>query len=163
MNAPIPPDVSISDQSMDLSRAIRILLSSLAPNTEFLFYRDDDAPPMAEFQHADGSTEIIDLGADLAHFAGPPQIVETPTESGSHAAWRPVHLGLPEVITDVLLLQTLEGFCKEEGNTLIRIGWLRKDGQFVATYASEPDGSETVLETITHWAPLPAEPVEVQP
>lgn len=149
-----------TEQSLDMARALYQVMVGMRPNTELLFYRDDDAPPAMEIHHADGTTEVVNLGVPAGEAI---QIIDTTFESGSHAAWRCVDVGLPEPLTDVLLLQVLPGFTVEEGNTLIRIGWLAVDGRFVATYASEPDGSESVLETITHWAPLPAEPVEVRP
>lgn len=160
MNAPLNINTMLStEQSLDVARALYLVLTSLRPNTELLFYRDDDAAPALEIQHADGTTEVVNLDVPAGETL---QIIDTTFESGSHAAWRCVDVGLPEPFTDVLLLQVLEGFTAEEGNTLIRIGFLRYDGNFVATYASEPDGSEQVLETITHWAPLPADPVGVR-
>ena len=149
-----------TEQSLDMARALYQVMVGMRPNTELLFYRDDDAPPMLEVHHDDGTTEVIGLNVPAGESI---QIIDTTFESGSHAAWRCVDVGLPEPLTDVLLLQVLPGFTEEEGNTLIRIGWLAVDGRFVATYASEPDGSEQVLETVTHWAPLPADPVEVKP
>lgn len=160
MNAPANFNTVLStEQSLDMARALYQVMVGLRPNTELLFYRDDDAPPVLEIHHEDGTTEVIDLGVPAGESI---QIIDTTFEASSHAAWRPLHMGLPAPITDVLLLQVLPGFTEKEGNTLIRIGWLRNDGQFVATYSVEPDGSEQVLETITHWAPLPAEPVEVR-
>lgn len=142
-----------------MASALLQVMESLKPNTELLFYRDDDAPSMLEVSYPDGTVEVLGLDMPATEMA---QIVDTTFEAGSHAAWRPLHMGKPAPITDVLLLQRLNGFSVEEGNTLIRIGWLRHDGKFVATYASDIDGDELELETITHWAPLPAEPVEVR-
>lgn len=149
-----------TEQSLDMARALYQVMVGMRPNTELLFYRDDDAPPMLEVHHDDGTTEVIGLNVPAGESI---QIIDTTFEASSHAAWRPLHMGLPEPITDVLLLQVLEQFTPEEGNTLIRIGFMRLDGSFVATYASGLDGSEEELGTITHWAPLPAEPVEVKP
>jgi len=81
----------------------------------------------------------------------------------SYAAWCCVDVSLPEPLADVLLLEVLEKCTPEEGNTLIRIGFMRIDGTFLATYTSNPDGSEEVLETVTHWAPMPGMPMGAQP
>ena len=147
------------DQTQAVARAIYQVLASLQPNTELLFYRDDDAPPKMEVHYPDGTTELVGLPDQDESV----QLFATPAEAGSHAAWRAVDCGLPEVLTDVLLLQVLENLSSEEGNTLIRIGFMRLDGTFVATYASSNHGNDELLETVTHWAPLPAEPVEVLP
>lgn len=155
MNAPL----NFTTPSLDLVRALHQVMRSMQPNTELLIYRDDDAPPKLEISHADGTTEIIDLDVP----AGESVQIDVAFESGSHADWHCVDVALPDALTDVLLFQVLPGFSEEEGNTLIRIGFMRVDGAFFATYGSNIDGSEELLETVTHWAPLPAEPVQVQP
>ncbi len=160
MNALLNINTVLStEKSLDMARALYQVMVGLRPNTELLFYRDDDAPPALEIHHADGTTEVVSLDVPAGETI---QIIDTTFESGSHAAWRCVDLGLPEPLTDVLLLQVLRGFAPEEGNTLIRIGYLAVDGTFVDTYASAIDGSDDVLETVTHWAPLPADPVGVR-
>ncbi len=161
MNAPLNFNTVLStDQTLDMARALYQVMVGMRPNTELLFYRDDDAPPALEIHHADGTTEIIGLDVPAGESI---QIIDTTFEARSHAAWRPLHMGLPEPLTDVLALQVLPGFSDEEGNTLIRIGFIRNDGRWVATYNSEPDGSEEVLGVVTHWAPMPAEPVRLRP
>ena len=154
MNAPIQFQAELSAD--DIARALYQVLVSLRPNTELLFFRDDDAPPKLEVHYEDGTVEVIGVDAPAGKSI---QIIDSVFEAGSHAAWRCVDVGLPEPLTDVLLLQVLRGFDAAEGNTLIRIGFMRVDGSFVATYESN-DGSDLEdLETITHWAPMPAEPV----
>lgn len=149
-----------NDQTRDMAQAMYQVMASMRPNTELLFYRDDDCPPVLEVHFEDGTTEVVGLDTPAGESV---QIIDTTLSAQSHAAWMPVNMSLPAVLEDVFLFQVLQNLPAEEGNTLKRIGFMRADGSFVATYASNPDGSEEVLETVTHRAPMFADPVMVQP
>lgn len=149
-----------TDQTRDMAQALYQIMAGMRPNTELLFYRDDDAPPVLEVYFEDGTTEVVGLDTPAGESV---QIIDTTFSAQSHAAWRPIDMGRPAVLEDVFLFQVLDNLPPEEGNTLTRIGFMRADGSFVATYASNIDGSEEVLETVTHWAPMFADPVVVRP
>lgn len=147
--------MSEEQQINRMAQAITTLLALLPAQTELLFYRGapDDACCLG-VQMADGTLQSFQgMDEEVTAALG----LDT---TQTFAAWQPISLGRPKPITDVLLLQ---GFSVEEGNTLIRIGWLRPDGVWVATHCSNMDGSEEVLDIVTHWAPLPADPLQVQP
>lgn len=152
-------DLLKTTQEHEVAHALHCLLSALPPNLELLFYRDDDAPAVLEVHYPNGTTEVATLASPAGAVV---QIIETLDSDTTHAAWRPLTAGLPAPLTDVLLLQVLAGFAPEEGHTLVRIGFRRLDGSWLSTYCVDSDGHEETIDGVTHWAPLPAEPLAVQ-
>ena len=156
MNAPMMLTECSGDVHA-MTEAIQAIMGLMPPDTELLFYRDGACQPVLEISYPDGATELVGLNAPARD-----RIIDLACLPQTHAAWTPVDMALPVVLTDVLLWQVLEGFTEEEGNTLIRIGYLAVDGTtFIDTYCSTIDGCEEVLKTITHWAPLPFDPISL--
>lgn len=141
----------------DMATHIDAMLAMVPANMELLFYRDDDEPAVMEATYPDGRVEVT-LAKDRPA-SGPlevtyPHHINPPTL----ATWRQIEVEPPEERIDVLLWQVLAGFTEEEGNTLIRIGYLNKAGQYIDSYASAIDGQDEVLDGVTHWSPLPHGP-----
>ena len=155
MNAPMMLTECSGDVHA-MTEAIQAIMGLMPPDTDLLFYRDGACQPVLEISYPDGATELVGLNAPARD-----RVIERASVPQTHAAWMPVDTALPVVLTDVLLWQVLEGFTDEEGNTLIRIGYLAVDGTFVDAYSSAIDGSDDELASITHWAPLPMDPIVV--